>query len=81
MERLRRADIGVAQDGAELLDLLGGDFNGIVHDGPNDTLVTGGGGKGSKVTVIGLALRQEIHGVQHVIVVVDDVTHFGRRMV
>jgi len=63
MKRLRWAYIGVAQKSCELTNLFGRDLNGIVHDGPNDTLRAGRSGKRSKVSIIGVILRQEMFGV------------------
>lgn len=75
MERLRGAYIVVAQERSEFLDLLGGDFNGIVHNSPNDTLMTGWSGKGPEISVVSVALRQEIHRIESPFVVMDDFTY------
>lgn len=45
MERLRRADIVVTHECPEPLDLFSGDFDGIVQNGPYDTLIAGRSGE------------------------------------
>ena len=57
MQWLRRARIVVAHKGAEPLDLLSRDLNGVVHHSPNDAFVTGGGGIGPEIALVGEVLR------------------------
>ena len=80
MQRLDRPHIIVPDQSAELLDLFGGDFNGIVHDHPDDAFRTGWGSEGPGVEIVGLSLRKEIHRIHSMVMIIIDFSDFRRGM-
>lgn len=76
MQRLDRSYVIVPHKGSELLDLFGGDFDGVVHDHPDDAFRTGWGGERSGIEVVGFSVREEVHRIDHMVLIGNDVPDF-----
>ena len=57
MQRLGRSYIVVPHESVKLLDLLRGDFDGVVQHRPDDAFRTGWSGKGPGITIVGTPIR------------------------
>ncbi len=64
MQRLDRSYIIVPHEGAEPLDLFGGDLDGIMQDHPDDAFSTGWSCEGSGVEVVGFSFRKEVYRIE-----------------